>query len=47
MFYKVSTQFLNICLIIYIPVHEVTSIKQSPVFKGHLFLSCHSKFHMN
>ena len=26
--------------------HVVTSIQQSFVFKGHLFLSCHSKFHM-
>jgi hypothetical protein len=25
----------------------VTSVKQSPVFKGHSFLSCHRKFHMN
>ena len=25
----------------------VTSIKQSPVLKGHLFLSCHRTFHMN
>jgi len=27
-------------------VHAVTSIKQSPVFKGHLFLSCPRKFHI-
>jgi len=27
--------------------YEVTSIKQSPVFKGLLFLFCHRKFHMN
>jgi hypothetical protein len=27
--------------------HVVTSIKQLPVFKGHLFLSCHRKFDMN
>ena len=29
------------------PVHEVTSIKQSPVFIGNIFLSCHRKLHMN
>jgi len=29
------------------PAHVITSIKQSPVFKGHIFLSCHGKFHMN
>ena len=29
------------------PSNEVTSIKQSPVLKGHLFLYCHRKFHMN
>jgi len=29
------------------PVHAVTSIKQTPVFKDHLFLSSHRKFHMN
>jgi hypothetical protein len=29
------------------PVHVVTSIQQSLVFKGHLLLSCHRKFHMN
>jgi hypothetical protein len=29
------------------PAHAVTSIKQSPVLKGHLFLSCHRKFCMN
>jgi len=29
------------------PAHAVTSIKQSPVFKGHLFLSHHRNFHMN
>ena len=29
------------------PAHGVISIKQSPVFKGHIFLSCHRKFHMN
>ena len=27
-------------------VHVVTSIKQSPVLKCHLFLSCHRKLHM-
>ena len=27
--------------------HVVTSIKQSPVFKGHFLLFCHRKFHMN
>jgi hypothetical protein len=25
----------------------VTSNTKSPVFKGHLFLSCHRKFHIN
>jgi hypothetical protein len=29
------------------PAHAVISIKQSPVLKGHFFLSCHRKFHMN
>ena len=29
------------------PAHVVTSIKQSPVLKGHIFLSCHRTFHMN
>ena len=29
------------------PAHTVTSIKQSPVLKGHFFLSCHRKFHLN
>ena len=29
------------------PAHEVTSIKQSPVLKGHLFLVKSLKFHMN
>jgi len=29
------------------PAHAVTSIKQSSVLKGHLFLSCHGKFYMN
>jgi hypothetical protein len=29
------------------PVHVVTSIKQSLVLKGHLFLSCHKQFDMN
>ena len=29
------------------PAHVTTSIKQLPVLKGHLFLSCHRKFHMN
>jgi len=29
------------------PVYAVTSIKQSLVFKGNIFLSCHRKFHMN
>jgi hypothetical protein len=29
------------------PAHAVTTIKQSPVFKGYIFLSCHRKFHMN
>ena len=28
------------------PVHVVTSIKQLPVFKVHIFPSCHSKFHI-
>jgi hypothetical protein len=28
------------------PAHVVTSIKQSPVLKGHFFLSSHRKFHM-
>ena len=27
--------------------HVVTSIKQSPVFKGHIFLSLRRKLHMN
>jgi hypothetical protein len=27
--------------------YNQTSIKQSPVFKGHLFLSSHRKFHIN
>jgi hypothetical protein len=27
--------------------HIVNSIKQSPVLKGHLFLSCHRKFHFD
>ena len=27
--------------------HVVTSIKQSPVFKGHIFLSSRRKLHMN
>ena len=27
--------------------HNVTSIKQSPVLKGHLFLVLHRKFHLN
>ena len=27
--------------------HAATSIKQSPVLKGHLFLSCHKKINMN
>ena len=30
-----------------IPAYVVTTIKQSPIFKGHLFLSCHRIFHMN
>ena len=30
-----------------IPVDTITSMKQSPVFKGHILLSCHRKFHMN
>jgi hypothetical protein len=29
------------------PAQAVTSIKQSPVLRGHLFLSCDRKFHMN
>ena len=29
------------------PAYVVTSIKQSPLFKGHHLLSCHRKFHMN
>jgi hypothetical protein len=29
------------------PAHVVASIKQSPLLKGHLFLSCHRKFQMN
>ena len=29
------------------PAHAATSIKQSPVLKGTLFLSCHITFHMN
>ena len=29
------------------PALAITSIKQSHVLKGHLFLSCHGKFHMN
>jgi hypothetical protein len=29
------------------PTHAVTSIKQSPVLKGHPFLSCHRKFLMH
>ena len=29
------------------PVHEVSSVKQSPVIKCHYFLSCHIIFHMN
>ena len=29
------------------PAHVGTSIKQSPVLKGHFFLSYHRKFHMN
>ena len=29
------------------PAHVVTSIKQSSVLKGHIFLSYHKKFHMN
>jgi hypothetical protein len=29
------------------PAHVITSIKKSPVFKVHLFLSCHRKFHIN
>ena len=36
--------------IIYItvtPANAITSIKQSLLFKGHLFLSCHRKFNMN
>ena len=28
-------------------VHAVTSIKQSPVLKGYIFLTCHSEFQMN
>ena len=29
------------------PVHVVTSIRQSSVLKGHIFLSCCRKFLMN
>ena len=29
------------------PAHVITSIKQLSVLKGHFFLSCHRKFHMN
>ena len=29
------------------PVYVVTSIKQSPVLKGHIFLPYHRQFHMN
>ena len=29
------------------PIHAVTSIKQSPVLKGHLFLFCRRTFKMN
>jgi hypothetical protein len=29
------------------PAHEVTSIKQSPIFKGHLFVSCCRKIHLS
>ena len=29
------------------PAHAVTSIKQPPVLKGHIFLYCHRKFHLN
>ena len=29
------------------PIYVVTSIKQSPMFKGHLLSSCHGNFQMN
>ena len=29
------------------PAHVVTSTKQSPVLKGHLFLFCQRNIHMN
>jgi hypothetical protein len=28
------------------PANSVTSVGQSPVFKGNFFLPCHRKFHM-
>ena len=29
------------------PAHVIISVKQYPAFKGHPFLSCDRKFHMN
>jgi hypothetical protein len=46
----IVNHFINTCIVFMItvkPAYQVTSIKQSPVFKGHLFLSCHRKFAMN
>ena len=37
----VGTEWQNIVK----PACVATFIKQSPVLKGHLFLSCHRKFH--
>jgi hypothetical protein len=37
----------KVCNFLYKPAYTVTSIKQTPVFKGHLFLFYHRQFHMN
>jgi len=45
--YPLTYEFaLGNCIYTVKPAHAVTSIKQSPVFKGDLSLSCHGEFHM-
>ena len=41
------TNFKKLNKYIVKPAFAVTSIKQSSVLKGHFFLYCHRKFHMN
>jgi len=45
--YRVLTDIFGQYTITVKPADEVTSIKQSPVLKGHHFLASHRKFHMN